>query len=779
MGSRFGTGALGVAGLCFLAPLAQAQEGARAGDAAALDAVVVTGTRAPDRTALRSSSPVDVITAEALQGTGYADLGRALQFSEPSVNYPRAQTTPSAANTRAITLRGLSPDEVLVLIDGKRWHTTAVINVNFAVGRGSAPFDFSIIPVAAVDHIEVLRDSATAQYGSDAIAGVINIILKSNADGGLAQLQGGLAQKGDGANTDAAFSRGFRFGDGGRVTLSGEGSYQDYTNRAAEDGRYGRTTFRIGDPRSIVGSVAASALLPVFDKAGQLYDDLLISRKDSTNAGAFVAPGKSPLHPNGFLPDINPIIWDVGHTLGLRFALPMAWNMDLSNTFGYSDAEFRVYDSANASLGAASPTSFHAGSAAYLQDLTDLTFSRKLPDWLEGGNVALGAEGRYESYRLRRGDAASTSGAGSSGFPGFNPRTRVDDARGAGAAFVDLEIKPLRWLTLGGAGRYDHYSDFGGAPTWKASFRAEAAKWLAFRGSASTGFRAPSMQQEHYSSITTVANGGATKTLVNVGTFQVSDPVARALGATPLQAEKSHDYSLGLVLTPMRKLSFTADWFRTDIDRRIALSDALSGAQVQAVLSAAGITNVQQVAFFTNALDTHTQGYDLTGRFRGDIADNADYGIALGYERSPTDVRSHAGNPALPGLVLNGTHSTLLLTQAQPVDKLTASFQLAVAAYGATLDVTRFGKYTDAPIAAPQTFGPKTVVDLALAAQLTQHLKISVGILNIGGVQPDPLADTGPKSASYQSFGGSYVYGEESPWGTQGRAFYGRLSLGL
>ncbi|MDR3417073.1 MAG: TonB-dependent receptor [Nevskia sp.] len=743
-----------------------------------MDAVVVTGTRAPDRTALRSSSPVDVISADTLAATGYPDLGRALEFAEPSANFPRPQTTPSAANTRAITLRGLSPDEVLVLVNGRRWHTSAVVNVNFAVGRGSAPFDLSTIPVAAVERIEVLRDGAAAQYGSDAIAGVINIILKSNTSGGYAQLQGGATSRGDGDNLDGSFNTGLRLGDGGRLTISGEGSYQDSTNRAAVDGRFQRTTFRIGDPQAINGSVAASAMVPVMGGA-RLYDDLLLSRRDSGNAGAFDAPGTSPLYPNGFLPIINPLIWDVGNSVGLRGELPQAFRYDLSNTFGYSDAAFHVYDSANASLGTASPTTFDAGSEAYLQDVTSFTLNRPLPELPHGGNLATGIEARYESYRIGQGDAASTAGAGSAGFPGFNPHLPVDNARGAGAAFVDLELKPLRWLSLGGAGRYDRYSDFGGAPTWKASFRAETVQWLALRGSASTGFRAPSLQQEYYSSITTVANGGASKSLVNVGTFQVGDPVAQALGAQPLQAEKSRDFSLGLVATPLRTLWLTADLFRTDIDRRIALSDALSGPAVTAALANAGITNVQQVAFFTNAFNTRTQGYDLSGKFRGDLSDDLDYLVALGYARSPTEVRSRPAVNAPAGLVLNGTHSTLLLTQAQPADKLNAELALYSGPCTVTLDVTRFGKYTDAPIAAPQTFGAKTIVDLSLTAQLNRRLSLTVGVLNLGDVFPDPLSQTGPSFPSYKTFGGSYVYGEESPWGTDGLSYYARLRFEL
>jgi iron complex outermembrane recepter protein len=735
-----------------------------------LEEVIVTGTRAPDRTALTSMSPVDVVTGAQLKQTGYADLARALELTEPALNFPRPQTTPTAANTRAITLKGLSPDEVLVLINGKRWHTTAVINTNFAVGRGSAPFDLSTIPVAAIDHVEILRDGAAAQYGSDAIAGVINIILKGNSSGGLVDLNGGVTEEGDGAHGDLGFSQGYGWGDGGRVTVSAEAGKSAASNRAAIDQRYGRTTYRIGDPEIVTTNLALSALQPVSSGAAELYDDVLFSRKDSTNTPNFRPPGTSALYPNGYVPKVNPIIWDGGNTLGLRDKLANEVTLDLSNTFGYSRAEFTVRNTSNTALGLQSPTEFDAGSATYWQDVSDLNLGRRCGD---RANIASGVEYRYEHYGLGQGEPSSYFGAGSDGFPGFNPRIPVDNGRNAAAAFLDVEIKPVDWLSIEGAGRYDHYSDFGGAATWKASARAQATEWLAFRAAASTGFRAPSLQQEYFSSITSVANG-ANKGFVNVGTYQVGDPIAQALGATPLRAEKSHDQSVGVVLRPTESISITADVFRTDIDDRIALSDALSGAAVTGVLVAHGISNVQQAAFFTNAINTRTQGYDIAAKLKGSISASTTYDVSLGFERSPTEVRSLAANSVLPALPLIGVHARTLLTEAQPKDKLTSQATLVHGLFSATLAVTRYGEYVDAPVLDPQTFSAKTLVDLSFGARLGSQWLMSVGALNLGDVHPDPLAEA---NLAFKTFGGSYVYGEESPFGVDGREYYARLQF--
>jgi iron complex outermembrane receptor protein len=748
---------------------------AMAADAAAVDTVqevIVTGTRAPDHTALTSSVPVAVISAKTLQATGYQDLGRALEFANPSINLPRPQTTPSSAGVRPITLRGLSPDEVLVLVNGKRWHDSALINTNFAVGRGSAPFDISTVPISAIDHVEVLSDGAAAQYGSDAIAGVVNIILKSNSQGGSAAAQSGVTDRGDGANGDLAYSQGFSVPGGGRVTVSAEVSYSGSTDRSGLDQRFNAHDFQIGAPEVQDSNLALSAVLPVRGPELEVYGDLLASRKDSSNAEPFGAPGLSPLYPKGFLPFVNPVLWDVGDTTGVRGDLPAGIRFDLSNTVGYSAVDFTVRKTANVSLGLASPTTFYGGSVRALQDVVDFTLRRAFPEVMAGANVAAGAEYRYDHYQIDKGEPSSIVGTGANSFPGYNPRIPVDNGREAEAVFLDLELKPWRWLALGAAARYDHYSDFGGDTTWKATARAEATAWLAFRASASTGFRAPSLQQEYYSSIQTLANG-PNKSLVNVGTFQVRDPVARALGAEPLRPETSTDETIGIEVTLSSGLVFTANVFRTEIAHRIALGDALSGAAVNAVLAANGVTNVQQVAFFANALSTRTEGYDFSLHYDGEFDAATTYAFSLNYQRSPTKVRALTPDSELGRPSFIGTHARLLLTEAQPSDKIVSAFSVTRGRFTGEVRATRYGEYVDAPVLDPQNFSAKIVTDLSLSVRLTPRVMASFGVLNVADVLPDQLQE---QALAFKTFGGAYLYGEESPFGADGRAYYVRLS---
>jgi iron complex outermembrane receptor protein len=736
------------------------------------DTVIVTGTRSVGKTALSSAVPVDIISQQRLKDTGYTDLARALEFTAPSVNFPRAHTTPSAANTRAITLKGLSPDEVLVLINGKRWNPSAVINTNFAVGRGTVPYDLSVIPLVAVERVEVLRDGAAAQYGSDAIAGVINIILKKNPDGGVIQLGSGITEQGDGAYGDIAINKGFSVADG-YVNVSANILKQESTNRAAIDQRFNRVTYQIGDPDALNINAVINASFPMLNDS-ELYATGLISRKDSTNVAGFRVPGASPIYPDGFGPEVNPILWNGGLTFGARGLATDDIKYDISNSFGLSRADFDI-KTANISLGANSPRQFDAGAVNYFQNTFNASLTKPLPTLLAGGNISAGVEYRYEDYRIKRGELTSYTGTGSAGFPGFNPRIPVDNHRDAKGVFLDTELKPVSWLTLGAAGRFDDYSDFGNATTGKFSARAQANKWLSLRGSVGTGFRAPSLQQQYYSSVTSVANG-VNKEIVNVGTYQVGDAVAAALGALPLKAEKSKSGNIGVVFTPSPKLSITADWYRTDIDDRIALSDALNGPAVSAALIGAGIKDVQQAAFFTNGLDTRTQGYEVSVRHTGSVNEQTQYGLSLGYAHMPTKIRSIAANSKLKALPLLSEHSLLLLTTAQPENKLTSQFKLSVSNYDLVLDMTRFGSYVDAPIKDAQKFGAEYIADLAFSAHLGQRYKLTAGILNLTDNYPDQLAQ---QDFAFKTFGGSFKYGEESPFGISGRSFYLSLSVDL
>lgn len=620
--------------------------------------IVVIGSRASSRTALQAAAPISVIGANDMADLGFGDLSRALQYLEPTVNYPRSATTATSANSRSITLRGLSPDQTLILINGKRRHTTAILNINNAVGRGAAGVDLDLLPSTAVQRIEVLRDGAAAQYGSDAIAGVVNIITRSQGDGAFGFAQAGVTEEGDGAYGLLGGWVGAALPSGGHVTLSAEARDQESTNRANVDRRFNRVTYQFGDPDLQTAAVAVDASVPL--GLGEAYAFASLSRKDSTNPAGFRTPTFAPaIFPDGFLPKINPIILDGGLTLGWRADDLAGWVFDASYGLGFNEAEFSVFETVNASLGASSPTSFDAGSVRYEQGVFDLVVSRPLTV-LAGGNIALGLQHRHESYGSEAGEPNATFGAGADGFAGF---TGFQGSRNARAAFVDFELSPFKPLLLTAAVRVDDYDDFGDATTWRLGGRFAASTWLALRSSVGTGFRAPSLQQQQFR----LASGAlsATGVLTNVGTLPVADPVAQVLGAQPLRPEDSQNLSFGFVID-RGALSLTVDWLQIEIDDRIVLSEQFGGAAVRAILNAAGVTTFQEVRFFTNAVDTTTEGVEVSARYRWDVTDAAQINFSLSYSNAETTLDVLRPNPILPTSPYLQTRSRLLLVDAQP-----------------------------------------------------------------------------------------------------------------
>ncbi|WP_324260361.1 TonB-dependent receptor [Altererythrobacter sp. H2] len=731
------------------------------------DEIIVTGTRTEGRAALASSAPIDVVSGDAITESGHPDLGRALNFLQPSINFARAATTATAANTKPVTLRGLSPDQTLVLINGKRRHANAVLNVNNSIGRGSAGVDLDTIPENAIARIEILRDGAAAQYGSDAIAGVVNIILKSDRSGGAGELMGSVTEEGDGETALASLSAGFALGPEGHLTVSASARHQRATNRAFVDQRFGRVTYRIGDPKATVASLALDAALPL--GAAELYAFGTLTRKVSNNAAGFRIPGFSPIHPGGFLPIIEPKIWDAGATIGLRGEIGPV-RADFSQSFGSNKADFRVFDTANVSLGAASPTDFDSGGVTYRQYVSDLTFALPLDGVLAGGNVAVGGQYRHESYKIRNGERDAWFGLGADGFAGFNPRNPTDARRDAYAAFLDVELRPVRPLLLGGAVRYDHYDDFGGKATWRATARLDLAEGAAIRGTIGTGFKAPSLQQQYFSAVQGALSAGQ---LVTVGTLPVADPVARALGASDLKPERSRNITAGVVFGPIEGFSFTADYFHIRIRDRIALSEQLGGAAVAAILAGAGITNFQQARFFTNAVDTTTRGVEATARWQGELAPGTRLALAAGYGWFESRLDRLRPNPVLPSLPLLSRKSILFLTEAQPRSKFTFQGKLTHGPFDAAVNVAAFGTYTSAPLANAQTFGGKETVDVATGYAILPALRLTAGVQNLFDARPDEIDE---QASFIAATGGSFPTGEETPIGLNGRTWYLRLS---
>lgn len=723
---------------------------------ATVDDVLVVGSRVPGRLATETAAPVDVFTGEALAARGFTDLGKILGFLAPSFNYPRSQTAPSSSSTRGFSLRGLGPDQVLVLVNGRRRHASSVLNFNNGVGRGTVPVDINTIPVAAIARIEVLRDGAAAQYGSDAIAGVINIVLRSDAAGGEATATAGVTEDGDGQSEVLSARLGLPLGEDGFLTLTGEARTREPTNSAEIDPRVGRVSQRTGDPEASNLLLTANAEAALAGGA-RAYGFGTLALRDSTSVPLFRLPNVAPaIYPNGFLPEINLDMLDLGGAVGVRgdFA---GWGYDLSDTGGYNRGDFEVSNTVNTSLGATSPTRFDSGGVAYGQNIVNLTVSRAFDKALAGANLALGVEYRTETFEIRPGEPASFTGAGAQGFPGFNPPTPVDVDRNALSAFVDAEISPIDGLDIGVAARTEDYSDFGRETIGKASIFWRARSWLAGRATASTGFRAPSLQQQYFSTVTSQLSGGL---LVNVGTFAVTDPVATALGASDLRPETSTHYSGGFVLTPRDGLSFSIDAFRIDIEDRIALSESLTGPAVIAILKKAGITNATQVRFFTNAIDTRTQGFEATGAWRTRIGDRGKLNLMLGYASFDTDPENLRQNPVVPTLPLLAAASLNTLADAEPRNKLTISADLEIGQWTLTADAARFGSYKSAPLGPIQVFGSDTTLDLTLAYRVTDRIRVQAGALNVTDDYPDQVIGQ-VDGRPYTEAGGIGVDGRE------------------
>ena len=633
-------------------PLASAQEDI-------LEEVTVTGSRASFSTAEDAPVPVSVLTNEMLTNTGATELGRAIQAAAPSFNFSSSSISDGTDALRPATLRGLGPDQTLVLINGKRRHTSALVHVNTSVGRGTAGTDMNAIPISAVKRVEVLRDGAAAQYGSDAIAGVINIILKDSATDGIASLEYGETFEGDGETWVANVNSGFALGSEGFFNVTYQYRDRGATNRAGLDGSrqypctdgtnidfscstitsldpreatFDRNSFRIGDADNEQHALAANAAIVM--GMGELYGFATYSTRDNQSGGFTRTASNSTgnvlsIYPDGFLPLINTDIEDYSLFGGYRWDTPSAWSFDISAGYGKNSFGFLISNSLNASFGDASPTSAQAGELALDQTTVNFDASKLFDAGSVPINVAWGAEYRDEGYQITPGEPVSyedggevnpyTGGKYSPGFQvfrGFSPAEAVNRSRDSWALYTDLESQVTDKLLLTGALRYEDFSDFGNTTNWKVSGRFDATENFALRAAANTGFRAPSMQQQFFNSISTqfVSRPGSEGLFPEErGTFRNDSAVAMALGIPQLKEEESDNYSFGVIWNPADSLSITVDYFNIEIKDRIAISGAISATNTaipQEIRDVLLANNIGAAQFFTNAGKTETEGVE-------------------------------------------------------------------------------------------------------------------------------------------------------------------------
>ena len=762
-----------------------------------LEAIIVTGTRVTDRTVVESASPIDVITVETLEATGTTELATALSRALPSLNFPRPSISDGTVAVRPAQLRGLSPDQVLVLVNGKRRHTTALVNINGTQGRGSSPADLNAIPIASIERVEVLRDGASAQYGSDAIAGVINIVLKGSDQGGTIAGRYGKYSAGDGETYQLTGDAGFALGSEGFLHLAAQGVHSDGTDRArpfigtptATSASLGRVSERQGDPEIDQGGFSWNAGLHPTD-AIDFYSFGTLSRRNALSNGFFRPAGDTrnirSIYPDGFVPQIRNIAEDRAIVAGLKGVTANEFSVDLSYNYGNSDLSFDVENSLNRSIGPTSQRNFYAGALESSHHLVNLDVTRSFDvGWLEYPlNFAFGGEYRRDEFEQRAGEPASyingrallpngsPAPSGAQVFSGFQPGDARAFDRHSYAIYGDVEADLTDRFTLGMALRAEDYSDFGSTTSGKLSGRFAFTDYVALRGTYSTGFRAPSLQQQFFQSTATnfISVPGIGLTPFEIRTFRVTDPAAVALGAEPLRAEESTNASLGLVLQPVENLYITIDAYTIEIEDRIVLSENLTSAAVRNFLGANGFPGVGGGRYFTNAIDTTTDGIDVIATYRWEVGDGF-INLIGGFNYNKTEIDRIEPNPASlvaidPNAVRFGRIENGRLTDGSPRDKILLGGVWNTGPWTFSAHGTRYGDISvfGATPALDQTFEAKWTLDVSASYELDRW-NFTVGADNVFDEYPDEVIFANSRS-------GQIAYSNSSPFGFNGAFMY-------
>lgn len=776
----------------------------------AVDDIVVTGTRVANRSRLDTVAPVDVVTAEVLEQRGTTELAAQLAASVPALNFPRPSATDGTDSIRPATLRGQGPDQTLVLVNGVRRHQTALVNLNGSVGRGSSAVDLNAIPSSAVERIEVLRDGAAAQYGSDAIAGVLNLRLREAREGGGATVTWGqyvtdyngfYGRKDDirdGDTLTVSGWQGFALGDEGFLTASIEYRDRDRTNRSDINPALGRITGGQGDAQAEDLSVYLNAGVPLAAD-WEAYGWAGYQKRDASAAAFYRTPtdatqnpdyGSGRKYPDGYLPFILTDTTDWTAAGGVRGSLG-EWGVDINIGYGSNKIEFGAENTMNPTYGIDGPTKFDAGSLQYDQLVFGIDASREYDLGLAGPlNVAVGLEARRENYQIGAGEVASyargpvlTAGGntlafGSRGFTGFTPSNEVDEDRSNVGVYLDLEGEVVDGLTLSGAVRYENYSDFGDNVSGKLAARYDFNPHFAVRGAVSTGFRAPSLQQQYYTQTSILYINNVP---YETGTYPSISEVGLALGGTPLDAEESVNYSLGFVARN-GPFELTADAYRIDIKDRIILSETLTGSATAAVGTNARTIfdllapyGASAARFFINGVDTETTGLDVVARYRAQTAagHRLDFTLAGNvndFKITKTPVTESGVLPTPTSLF--GRQAVARFEEGTPPWKVVFQTDWEANRLGGTVRLTGYGDVlaAGASEATDLQLGAALVTDVEARYRITDKVIVSVGADNVLDQYPN-------QSLRANNTTGAFPFSNFSPYGFNGRFVYGRVAV--
>jgi iron complex outermembrane recepter protein len=819
---------------------------------------VVVGSRARHTAAEELAVPVDIFPAEQLAQQGSTETSVILQAVSPSINFPRQSVTDAGDVVRPFTLRGLSPDHTLVLVNGWRQHQTALVNnFTYGMGAGSSGVDLNAIPSSALDRIEVLRDGAAAQYGSDAIAGVVNLVLKDGAFTPFLTADAGRYTSDDYPDdgTTVNVNGGYGIGIGrGSLGLFGEFRNREPTNRAWADPFEAAGT-GVADSINDIGQVIHKNN-PVPQPNHHWGDGL---ERDALAWGNFRMPvneaGSSEvyafggyshrngegnpyrryfdsgrnwqdIYPLGFLPVIGGLVSDYSAAGGLR-GLVSGWNYDLGATFGHNDFDYNIRNTLNASLGpcldvACAPgsdgiignaddpgipnqTSFFAGRVLREEFLGALNVAKPVELGLPSPvNLAFGAVFRRERYAIRAGELASyiNGGAtdqngsdlapgGSQSFPGFAPGDESDRHRNNFGLYADGETNLSEKVLVSAAARFEDYSDFGSRMSFKGSFRFQPSPRVTLRAAASTGFRAPGLSQVAFSKVVTNVIAGE---FIDVGIFPADNPAAAALGAKPLEEETAYNLSAGVVFTPVNNFTVTADYFHIRINNQILLGATFDDDASVGLLTAAGFDNIGGVQYFTNGLDTRTQGVDITAGYKVPAGPSGTLDLTAGFNYTRNkiihvdplpQVLIDAGSTE-PGLLDSVT--AIGIQDERPDWRGTLQANYTVGRFSSLGRYSYYGGFSSAQPGfcdlCRESYGGKGLFDTEVGYRFNL-IKLSVGVRNLFDTYPDQpkstvvVDDAGDTAKDFNNNFGTFPWAAASPFGYNGRFVYARTEIQL
>ena len=768
-----------------------------------LQEIKIVGSRNSKRTVVNSAVPIDVIDVKSVTTqSGKIEINELLQYAAPSFNANKQSGSDGADHVDPASLRGMGPDQTLVLINGKRRHQSSLINLFGTRGRGNTGTDLNAIPASSIKRIEILRDGAAAQYGSDAIAGVINIVLNDNVD----ELTGTVTYGAYNTNADGNFPAGTANTGDNYLDTNADGNRQadgksfdgnsikvttNYGTKIGDKGGFANFTaeylskektlrpgfdFRRGFGEAAIQSFNffVNAAVPVSDKTtfyvfgGRNFRD--------TDAYAFTRNNPSSrivtsIYPNGFTPRITSNIIDNSVSAGFRTEMNSGWKLDISNTYGKNLFHYFIKGTINASLEEASPTEFDAGGHALSQNTVNLDLSKNYSSVLSGLNLAFGAEYRTEQFSIFAGEEGSYATydvngqvvtdpttqtipvdpitgdprpGGSQGFPGYSPANEVDRTRSNVSLYADGELDITDSFMVSTALRFENYSDFGSTTNFKVASRLKATKNINIRGSISSGFRAPSLAQIYYNlRFTNFSSSGASEILLSPN----NSPVTQAFGIGKLKQETAVNGSLGFTAT-YGDFTATIDGYMVNVDDRIVLTGYFDATALN--------IGVDSAQFFVNGVDTKTTGLDVVLAWKKKSGDNS-FGATLLGNINNMEV-NNVNNGTLDEQTFFGEREKAFLLASAPDNKFSLNLNYARKWFDAGLAFTRFsevklldyqmyedvadyGSFANQIKAATDTYGAKIVTDLTLGFKLSKATKLNIGANNLLNIYPDQQDD--------------------------------------